>query len=84
MGLIATNTLAQGDTRATGLRWICTHGGTIYEAQRRYKWPGLAAVVVVVVHIIRGEWSGPRVLDGQGGAGDYGLPLSSVVGMKVR
>ena len=26
-GLIATNTIAQGDTRATGLRWICTHGG---------------------------------------------------------
>ena len=27
-GLIATNTIAQGDTRSTGLRWICTHGGT--------------------------------------------------------
>src|SRR5581483_8244607 len=26
-GLIATNTIAQGDTRATGLRWLCTHGG---------------------------------------------------------
>ncbi len=65
MGLIATNTLAQGDTRATGLRWICTHGGTIYEAQRRYKWPGLANVVVVVVHIARGDWQGPRMLDGR-------------------
>ena len=29
-GLIATNTIGQGDTRSTGLRWICTHGGTIY------------------------------------------------------
>ncbi len=27
-GLIATNTIAQGDTRHSGLRWICTHGGT--------------------------------------------------------
>ena len=26
-GLIATNTIGQGDTRFTGLRWICTHGG---------------------------------------------------------
>ncbi len=26
-GLIATNTIAQGDTRGTGLRWICKHGG---------------------------------------------------------
>jgi hypothetical protein len=65
MGLIATNTLAQGDTRDTGLRWICTHGGTIYEAQRRYKWPGLAAVVVVVVHLVRGEWTEMCRLDGQ-------------------
>src|SRR5207247_8164836 len=23
-GLIATNTIGQGDTRSTGLRWICT------------------------------------------------------------
>ncbi len=52
-GLIATNTIAQGDTRSTGLRWICTHGGTIYNATRRLKWPGMAAVVVSVVHIIR-------------------------------
>ena len=33
-GLIATNTIGQGDTRSTGLRWICTHGGTIYAARR--------------------------------------------------
>ena len=31
-GLIATNTIAQGDTRSTGLRWICKHGGEIYNA----------------------------------------------------
>ncbi|SDX45444.1 Eco57I restriction-modification methylase domain-containing protein [Thiocapsa roseopersicina] len=50
-GLIATNTIGQGDTRSTGLRWICTHGGAIYWARKRYKWPGEAAVVVSVVHI---------------------------------
>ncbi|MEG3439959.1 DNA methyltransferase [Pannus brasiliensis CCIBt3594] len=49
-GLIATNTIAQGDTRATGLRYICNHGTTIYQARKRLKWPGLAAVVVSVVH----------------------------------
>jgi len=32
-GLIATNTIAQGDTRATGLRWICQHGGQIFAAR---------------------------------------------------
>lgn len=50
-GLIATNTIGQGDTRSTGLRWICTHGGAIYWARKRYKWPGEAAVVVSVVHV---------------------------------
>jgi len=53
-GLIATNTIAQGDTRSTSLRFICTHGGTIYAARKRQKWPGQAAVVVSVVHIARG------------------------------
>jgi len=49
-GLIATNTIGQGDTRSTGLRWICTRGGSIYGARRRVRWPGDAAVVVSVVH----------------------------------
>jgi N-6 DNA Methylase len=53
MGLIATNTIAQGDTRSTGLRFICNNGGLIYNATRRYKWPGLAAVVVSLVHIMK-------------------------------
>lgn len=51
LGLIASNTLAQGDTRATGLRPILGAGGTIYRATRRMKWPGEAAVVISTVHI---------------------------------
>ena len=62
-GLIATNTIAQGDTRSTGLRWICTHGGEIYHARRRLRWPGQAAVVVSVVHVHRGRFFGARRLD---------------------
>ena len=65
LGLIATNTIGQGDTRSTGLRWICHHAGEIYRVQRRLKWPGDAAVVVSVVHIARGSHSGPRALDGR-------------------
>ena len=52
-GLIATNTIAQGDTRSSGLRWICEHGGEIYRAVKRYQWPGEAAVVVSVLHVAR-------------------------------
>ena len=64
-GLIATNTIGQGDTRLSGLRWICHHGGKIYRVQRRLKWPGDAAVVVSVVHIAKGTDPGPRELDGR-------------------
>ena len=64
-GLIATNTIAQGDTRSTGLRWICTNGGEIYHARRRVKWPGLAAVVVSVLHVHKGGFPGEKLLDGE-------------------
>ena len=63
IGLIATNTIAQGDTRSTGLRWICEHGGEIYQARRRVKWPGLAAVVVSVLHLHKGSFTGAKRLD---------------------
>lgn len=63
LGLIATNTIAQGDTRSTGLRWICLNGGTIYAARKRYKWPGVAAVVVSVVHLLKGDYAGEKKLE---------------------
>ena len=68
-GLIATNTIGQGDTRSTGLRWICQNGGTIYRAKKRLKWPGEAAVVVSVVHIVKGKYNGDLILD------DRSVPL---------
>jgi hypothetical protein len=66
LGLIATNTIAQGDTRASGLYWICTHGGTIYAARKRVSWPGKAAVIVSVIHVARGFLAPPHQLDGRG------------------
>ncbi|WP_419694409.1 Eco57I restriction-modification methylase domain-containing protein [Mesorhizobium muleiense] len=50
-GLIATNTIGQGDTREAGLQQICENGGHIAVARRRTKWPGSAAVTVSVVHV---------------------------------
>ena len=64
-GLIATKTIGQGDTRTSGLRWICTHGGTIYSARKRYKWPGQAAVTVSVVWVAKENLSAPFDLDGR-------------------
>jgi hypothetical protein len=63
LGLIATNTIAQGDTRTGGLRWICQKGGTIFEAERRFRWPGLAAVIVSLVYIFKGHLSAPFALN---------------------
>lgn len=66
LGFIATNTIRQGDTRHTGLRWICAKGGgNIYAARRRYKWVGEAAVVVSVVWLAKGTQPAPFDLDGQ-------------------
>ena len=64
-GLIATNTIAQGDTRASGLRWICEHGGEIFSVRRRVKWPGLAAVIVCVLHIGKGAVTDRKQIDGR-------------------
>ena len=65
LGLIATNTIGQGDTRLAGLRWICKNGGTIYRARRRTPWPGEAAVVVSVIHILKGTGTSSRDLNGR-------------------
>lgn len=53
-GLIASNTIAQGDTRESGLRQMIAKGTVLYRAVRRLKWPGEAQVVVSVVHGAKG------------------------------
>jgi hypothetical protein len=52
-GLIATNTICQGDTRRSSLSHICGSGGLIYSAEKRMRWPGVAAVIVSSVHFHR-------------------------------
>jgi hypothetical protein len=64
LGLIATNTIGQGDTRETGLCTVMAAGGAIQRATRRLPWPGEAAVVVSVVHVRSGAAVCP-VLDGR-------------------
>lgn len=69
VGLIATNTIAQGDTRRSGLRPLVEAGGAIiYHAVRSVPWPGDAAVHVAVVHLALGMSPGdgvpPPRLDG--------------------
>jgi hypothetical protein len=64
-GLIATNTIGQGDTRESSLLPIMRAGGCIFAATRRLPWPGEAAVVVSVVHIGKGITAKSARLDGK-------------------
>lgn len=84
IGFIATNTIAQGDTRATGLQHLLGEKGIIYDAVRSMKWPVEAAnVSVSVVHVAKGHVAslalGPR-LDGH----DVGVINSRLRGKPER
>lgn len=64
-GLVATNTISQGDTRFSGLRWICVNDGILFDAKKNYRWPGAAAVMVSIVHGLRGNYSGNKFINGR-------------------
>lgn len=65
LGFVATNTIAQGDTRESGLRVLLRAGATIVGATRRIRWPGDAAVVVCVVQLVRAPSPMTPRLDGR-------------------
>lgn len=58
-GLLATNTIAEGDTRQVGLEPLLAAGNCIYQAHPNEPWPGAAAVMVSRVHMYKGQWNGP-------------------------
>jgi len=64
MGLLATNSIANGDTRESGLAAFCDAGAVIYAATKRIAWPGSAAVIVSAVHVAKHLRPRP-VLDGR-------------------
>ena len=62
-GLVGTNTIRQGDTRASGLDYIIDHGGVIVDAWSSIPWSGDAAVSVSIVNWVKDEYlSADRVL----------------------
>lgn len=63
LGLIATNTISQGDTRLTSLDNIVKIGGSIFRAAPSTAWPGDAKVFVAIAHIFNGEYKGEKFLD---------------------
>jgi hypothetical protein len=64
-GLLAVNTIAEGDTRQVGLEAMVGTGAEIYAAYPNEPWPGKAAVVTSRVHMHKGAWKGSRSLLGR-------------------
>ncbi|WP_186214097.1 Eco57I restriction-modification methylase domain-containing protein [Burkholderia gladioli] len=64
-GLLAVNTIAEGDTRQVGLEAMVGAGTVIYAAYPNEPWPGKAAVVTSRVHVRKGEWRGELSLFGR-------------------
>jgi len=56
LGLIATNSISESDSREGGLKQIAQDGGVIYRAFPTFRWPGLAAVEISIVHICKGHF----------------------------
>jgi hypothetical protein len=63
-GLIATNTISQGDTREVGLDQLIENC-TIYRAVPSRTWPGGASLEVAYVWLRKGSWQGDFILDDQ-------------------
>ncbi len=63
IGLVATNTIAQGDSREVGLDQLTANGLEIFRAVASEPWPGLASLEVSHVWLRRGPWNGERALD---------------------
>ncbi|MFT3756957.1 MAG: ATP phosphoribosyltransferase regulatory subunit [Pseudoxanthomonas sp.] len=63
-GLLAVNTIAEGDTRQVGLEEMLKTGAVIHSAYPNEAWPGAAAVVTSRVHVRKGKWDGLRSLHG--------------------
>jgi hypothetical protein len=74
-GLLAVNTITEGDTRQVGLERLVAAGAIIYAAYPSEPWPGKAAVVTSRIHIRRGAWQGQRRISGR--SGQYISPFLS-------
>jgi hypothetical protein len=57
-GLLATNTISQGDTREVGLERLTASGWVIHRAVKSTPWPGESTLEVAKVWMCR-TWNGP-------------------------
>jgi hypothetical protein len=65
LGLLATNSISQGDSREVGLNRLVDAGWVIYRAVKSTPWPNAAALEVAKVWMSADGWTGPRLLEGE-------------------
>ncbi|MCB0787555.1 MAG: hypothetical protein KDC02_25460, partial [Flavobacteriales bacterium] len=63
MSIITTNSIKDGRIREDGLEVILHQDSEIVMATRSVKWPGKANLMVSLISIINGKWSGTYLLD---------------------
>ena len=64
VGIIATNTIAQGDTREVGLDQAVDMHWSIYRAEKSQRWPGTASLEVALLWTAHPGTREARILDG--------------------
>jgi methylase of polypeptide subunit release factors len=65
IGLLATNTICQGDTREVGLDRMCSDAWSVCRAWKSRPWPGEASLEVAQVWLFAPAWASAAVLNGQ-------------------
>lgn len=65
VGLVATKTIGEGDTREGALLPIYREGSEVFRAMTRLPWPGEASTIVTVIHFQKHQASLRPVLDGR-------------------
>ncbi len=62
-GLIATNTISEGETRSVGLEQLQKQGLQVYRAVPLLPWPGSASLAVTILWLSKRVWSGDVILN---------------------
>lgn len=65
IGLLATNTIAQGDSREAGLDFLTStsRGWNVVRAVKSWPWPGDASLQIAQIWLYFGSWSGRYILE---------------------
>lgn len=62
LGVVATSSIIEGDTREVTLGYLLGYNTIVYSAVRKQNWQGSASVTVTLLWLAR-RWDGPHYLD---------------------